>query len=284
MGILKTVISASRRTDIPAFYLPWFKEAIRAGFVETANPLYPKQIRTVDLSPQRVGWIVFWSRNYARFLKQPEFFSDYNLFFHFTILPQSKLETAAIPIKTALGQVERLSALYGPKRIIWRYDPLVFWEASGILKTNYAPAPFADLCTAMETNGIRRCYTSFAFPYRKFIQRFKTAFPEDQLVQPQRDRQKQTLQEMHNIAARHGIQLFSCSNDRLLQIPGIQKGHCIDGALLQRLKPEIKVSRAKAPTRSDCGCTKSIDIGNYANQPCPFGCIYCYANPILHNL
>ncbi len=281
---MKTIISASRRTDIPAFYLNWFKDAIRAGFVEVANPLYPKQIRTIDLSPQSVGWIVFWSRNYAHFLKAPAFFSEYQLFFHFTILPQSKLEKAAIPLKSALGQIERLSALYGPERIIWRYDPLVFWKEAGAVKTNYDQEQFAYLCSAMAANGVRRCYTSFAFPYRKFTRRFKSAFPKDQLIQPESALQKQIIEEMLALASRYKISLYSCSNDRLLQIPGIQKGHCIDSTLLQRLEPGIKISQAKAPTRSDCGCSKSIDIGNYIKQPCPFGCIYCYANPTINKL
>ncbi len=280
---MKTIISASRRTDIPAFYLPWFMDAIRAGFVETANPMYPKQIRKINLSPQSVGWIVFWSRNYAYFLKEHTFFTDYQLFFHFTILPQSKLEKAAIPLKSALGQLEQLSTLYGPERIIWRYDPLVFWKESGIPETNYNASQYAALCSTMEANGIQRCYTSFAFPYRKFIRRFHTAFPNGKLIQPESEQQNQIMTEMQKIAARHRIKLYSCSNDRLLQIPGIQKGHCIDSALLQRLEPGIKISQAKAPTRNDCGCSKSIDIGNYTKQPCPFGCIYCYANPIINN-
>lgn len=278
---MKTIISASRRTDIPAFYLKWFTEAIRNGSVEVTNPFYPAQKKLVDLKPEQVAWIVFWSRNYAHFLKQPEFFADYNLFFHFTILPQSKLEKAAIPLKTALRQIERLSLLFGPDRIIWRYDPLVFWSKSGIQETNYKPAQFTELCGAMEANGISRCYTSFAFPYRKFIRRFISAFPGDVPVQPEIGQQNQIIQEMRDIAAKHHIQIYSCCNDRLLQIPGIEKGRCIDGNLLDQLDPSQKVSLTKSPTRNDCGCTKSIDIGNYRQQPCAFGCMYCYANPVV---
>jgi len=193
------------------------------------------------------------------------------------------LEKAAIPIKTALYQMERLSALFGPERIIWRYDPLVFWEESGIPKTNYNPAQFAALCRAMAANGVRRCYTSIAFPYRKFIHRFNNAFPDDRLLPSENTRQYQTLQEMQNTAANYQITLYSCSNNRLLQIPNIQKGHCIDGKLLQQLAPGQNISTAGSPTRTDCGCTKSIDIGNYTKQPCSFGCIYCYANPTISN-
>ncbi len=276
---MKTVISASRRTDIPAFYLSWFKDAIRAGFVEVANPLYPAQIRTIDLTPHSVGWIVFWSRNYAPFLKEPDFFDAYHLFFHFTILPQSKLEPVAIPWRTALRQMEILALRFGPERIIWRYDPLVFWNENGTMHSNHSPEKFKELCRTVGSFGVERCYTSFAFPYSKFTRRFKQAFPADSLINPEFPLQQTTLSQMAETAAAYGLQLYSCSNDTLLKIPGVKKGRCIDGNLLRQLEPDTKISTARTPTRTDCGCTKSIDIGNYRAQPCAFGCIYCYANP-----
>ncbi len=277
---MKTIISASRRTDIPAFYLNWFKDAVRAGFVDVANPIYPRQIRRVDLSPETVGWIVFWSRNYARFLKDTAFFSAYHLFFHFTILPQSKLEPLALPLDKALAQMERLAALFGPERIIWRYDPLVFWLENGTLHTNHSPERFKALCQRMASFGIKRCYTSFAHPYSRFKSRFTHAFPNDTLFQPEQDFQHDTLSKMVDMAGRYGMEIYSCSNDRLLQTRGVLKGRCIDGKLLQTLEPDTRVSIAKAPSRPDCGCTQSIDIGSYQLQPCHFGCLYCYANPI----
>ncbi len=276
---MKTVISASRRSDIPAFYLNWFKDAIRAGSLVVTNPVYPKQKRIVDLSPGAVGWIVFWSRNYARFLKEPDFFSAYHLFFHFTVLPQSKLEPLALPLPAALRQMETLAARFGPDRIIWRYDPLVFWQEGLTLHTNHSKKKFKELCQTISSFGVNRCYTSIAHPYAKFIHRFKQAYPHEYLVQPKFSLQKRILSEMAAIAGAYGLELFSCSNDQLLTIKGIKKGRCIDGNLLQQLQPDTKISVANAPTRTDCGCTKSIDIGNYQAQPCTFGCLYCYANP-----
>jgi len=133
----------------------------------------------------------------------------------------------------------------------------------------------------MQMLGIQRCYFSFAHPYSKFQRRFKSAFPDNILIQPKISFQLQILSEMLDTANSNGIKLYSCCNDQLLQLPGIDKGHCIDGNLLTELDPAQKVSRAKCPTRKDCGCTKSIDIGNYRQQPCSFGCMYCYANPNL---
>lgn len=278
---MQTVISASRRTDIPAFYLDWFMNAIRYGSIEVENPFYPTQKRQINLKPDQVGWIVFWSRNYAHFLKKHDFFSAYNLFFHFTILPQSKLEQVAIPLKSTLKQMERLCALYGPERIIWRYDPLVFWQEKDLPQSNHDLEKFAGLCRDMQSFGIQCCYFSFAHPYSKFQRRFQSAFPEDILIQPEITYQLQIVSEMQETAKSNGITLYSCCNDQLLRIPSIEKGHCINGNLLNQLDPKQKVSIAKSPTRTDCGCSKSIDIGSYRLQPCSFGCMYCYANPTI---
>src|SRR5512139_3841787 len=57
------IISASRRTDIPAFYAPWFINRVRAGFCEVPNPFNRQQVSRISLSPEDVDVIVFWTRN-----------------------------------------------------------------------------------------------------------------------------------------------------------------------------------------------------------------------------
>jgi len=277
---MKTVISASRRTDIPAFYLKWFMEAVREGHVTVANPFYPQQTRLVDLRPSAVGWIVFWSRNYRTFLKHHGFFDAYQLFFHFTILPPSKLEKVPIDPNRSLEQLARLTQLYGAERIIWRYDPLVYWQENDRQLSNHDEDNFAFLCREISQMGVTRCYTSFAYPYAKFQSRFKRKFTDDALQQPATPAMLQIIKDMQTIAAENNIDLYTCCNDALLQAPGVRKGRCIDGHLLNALAPAERVSEARTPTRKDCGCSKSIDIGDYRKQPCPYGCIYCYANPL----
>ncbi len=277
---MKQVISASRRTDIPAFYLNWFIDAIQTGWVEVRNPFYPAQSRRVSLLPEDVSWIVFWSRNYAHFLRKRSYFEPYQLFFHFTILPPSILEKSPMPLNRQLQQLEQLVKWYGAERIIWRYDPLVFWQDEGGPKSNHKIEQFADLVREISAMGVQRCYTSVAQPYAKFIQRFAIKFPTKRLLKQEHPLALQAVQEMVQITKDYGMQLFACCSGFLLQIEGVQKGRCIDGHLLNRLNPKEKVSVAKAPTRAQCGCTKSVDIGDYRTQPCYFGCIYCYANPV----
>ncbi len=277
---MKTVISASRRTDIPAYYLNWFINCIRQGWVDVANPLYRKQIRRVDLTPNKVSWIIFWSRNYHSFLKSKTVFNDYQLLFHFTILSPSYMEKSSTLISKALKQADALAKYYGPDRIIWRYDPIVFWQKNGQIQHNFNQDEYTQICLELSEIGICRCYTSIAHPYLKYIQRFHQKFNDLVLPEVDTDLEKQILSRMAQIASGFGIELYACCTDRLLKIPGIKSGSCIDGKLLNLLYPAEKISVAASPTRSQCRCTASIDIGDYQAQPCPTGCIYCYANPL----
>lgn len=276
---MKSVISASRRTDIPAFYLNWFIDAIEAGKIEVTNPQYRKNSRIVKLDPDHVNWIVFWSRNYSSFLKKKDFFKDYNLFFHFTILPKTKLEKSGIALEKALNQIKQLTETYGPDRIIWRYDPIVHWIENRNIRSNHDPEKFKALCRQISSFGIQCCYFSFVHPYHKYERRFTKVFPNWQVYNLTQKQQGAILDRMVEISAKFNILLYACCNDTALENKKIKKGHCIDGSLLNSFVATEKVSVAKAPSRKDCGCTRSIDIGDYLTQPCHFGCIYCYANP-----
>ena len=62
------IVSASRRTDIPAFYMEWMLARLRAGFALVRNPMNPAQVRRVGLTPEEADCIVFWSKNPAPLL------------------------------------------------------------------------------------------------------------------------------------------------------------------------------------------------------------------------
>ncbi|NWF91131.1 MAG: DUF1848 family protein, partial [Ignavibacteriaceae bacterium] len=177
----------------------------------------------------------------------------------------------------AFKQMEKLVSLYGPEVIIWRYDPLVFFNYQGRLETNHHLATFAEYLKAINELDITRCYTSFAFLYPKVIKRAKY-LPLLEWVEIEKRVKFDILREMVELAATYGVQVYSCSNDALLQVEGIKKGHCIDGRLLNQLGSE-RVSEKSAPSRADCGCTHSIDIGDYVKTICKYHCRYCYARP-----
>ena len=85
------ILSASRRTDIPAFYMDWFMDHIKLGFFNVKNP-YNKSIKKVEVSKNLIHSIVFWSKNYDPFLKAKAgerlIQLGFNIYFNFTINSQ----------------------------------------------------------------------------------------------------------------------------------------------------------------------------------------------------
>ncbi len=273
---MKQVISASRRTDIPAFYLPWFIDRIKEKKVAVSNPFNRNQIRQVSLAAADVAWIVFWSRNYHIFIKHRAYFESYRLFFHFTINPPHKfLEPDMIRPDQAFSQLEKLVKYYGPEVIRWRYDPLVFFKHKDQIETNHDMDLFQQFIRFASGLGLRTCTISVAFLYPKVLKRAEKQ-KNLTFVTPDTDMRNKLLTEMTDVASLYGIQLNSCSNNALLEISGIRQGRCIDGTLLNRLGPD-RVSEKSLPTRMDCGCTASVDIGDYVNTTCRYHCLYCYA-------
>jgi sulfatase maturation enzyme AslB (radical SAM superfamily) len=79
---------------------------------------------------------------------------------------------------------------------------------------------------------------------------------------------------LRQIASAHGIALHACCEDAVL-MEGVEKAHCVDLELLRPIRPGLPDALKRKPTREECGCVESVDIGAY--DTCRFGCIYCYA-------
>lgn len=281
---MRRVISASKRTDIPAFYLRWFAERVAEGFVDVPNPLYRHRTTRVPLRPDDVAWIVFWSRNYGAFPRLAERFAAYRLYFQFTINPPEPwLEPHVPPTAVALRQAEWLASRYGGECIAWRYDPIASWQRDGHTQTNYAPAFFAQVCRALAAFGVRRCFTSFADHYAKVQRRLAWLDPGAAWVDPTAAEKRAWAAELAAIAAAHGMALLTCCEPASEDVPGIAPGACIDGRLLHALGGEAvstaRSSDAQLPGRAACRCTRAIDVGDYERQPCGYRCLYCYALP-----
>ena len=277
---MRPVISASRRTDIPAFYLPWLVDRVRNGHVDVASPFNRAQVKRVSLRPADVSWIVFWSRDYGPFLKAREAFHDYRVAFHFTITAGHEVMEPGVPaIVTALDQAGSLASAYGGDRVSWRYDPLAWWRDAGdVLRTNHSAAVFEQLCRELSAVGIRRCITSVATWYRKARVRMSRVEPALSPVDPSTSDIAALYSEMRDVAESYGIELAACCSSPLLEL-GAQSARCIDAVSLSGLGGE-RVSHARTPTRDGCGCTAAVDIGDYELQPCRYGCLYCYAKPL----
>ena len=270
---MKKVISASRRTDIPAFYLDRLIGFLRQGFADVPNPYSGRSAR-IDLKPENVHTIVLWSKNFSRFLRKRECFSDYNLYFLFTINDMPSLEPSVPPLDDRLGQLRDMAHIYGPDRIAWRYDPVVF-DINGAVSTVES---YRKIGLEAAQAGVRRSIFSFMDMYGKVTMR-NERFGLN-LIDPPDSVKERYASELAGTAVSLGLSLETCSEESV-SVEGIKPSACIEGKLLSKLAGEPASLAKDTGQRPACNCTVSRDIGSYRDMPCPQGCLYCYANPMV---
>ncbi|MBT7259921.1 MAG: DUF1848 family protein [Desulfobacula sp.] len=287
------ILSASRRTDIPAFYMDWFMEHIKLGFFNVKNP-FTKTIKKIDVSNDSIHSIVFWSKNYDAFIKakagEKLIQLGFNIFLNFTINSESHLLEPNLPLlKKRLEQLNRLVCLFGPEKISWRFDPICFYKTSpdSPIKNNFSDFP--DIVQKITELGIKKCVTSFFDNYKKIQTRLKWINKKKLssifFIDPSLDKKIKVIHRMETHLANAGLTLNLCCEKEVFSNLGphtrVLENSCIDGHLLKTLfggNPEIKKDYGQR-SKLGCQCTKSIDIGSYADHPCFHNCLFCYANP-----
>jgi hypothetical protein len=267
---MANVISASRRTDIPAFYSAWFVQRLKEGFAAIQQP-YSGKICRVSLRREDVSAIVFWSKNYAPLIEKLEVIerTTKNLFFHFTITAAQELEPGVPDYRDAIRDYLYLVKRYSAQHIVWRFDPLCITDK---LPFEVYRERFVR-CVELLNRHAPRCIISFVHPYKKVISNFKK-HSDHNLVDLSTGQKSEYASILADIAEQYGIHLFACCNDYLLG-DTIDKAVCIDGEFLSLLF-HSSIDTRRVSTRLECACSKSIDIGAY--DTCAHGCIYCYAN------
>lgn len=270
-----TVISASRRTDIPAFYSEWLLNRVRAGFCHWTNP-FSGQVYRVGLGPEDVTAFVLWTRNPRPLLRHlPELDArGYRYTFHFTLTGYGRpLETHNPDPQAAIAAFRTLALHAGPEFVVWRYDPIVISTRTPLA---YHRQRFAELAAQLE--GSTRCCTySFLDFYGKTRRNLAavTAQHGYHFREPTVLERQDLLEDLSAIAEQHGMTLVSCCEEDYTTIPRVYRGSCVDLDLLSRLTGQPALALKPHPTREHCGCVRSVDIGSY--DTCLFGCTYCYA-------
>ena len=124
------ILSVSRRTDIPAFYSDWFVNRLREKYVMVRNPMNYHSISQIDLSPQIVDCIVFWSKNPQPLFKYlDELDENYKFYFQYTINAYDKDVEPNLPsLDERIDNFIFLSKRYGKEKVIWRYDPILITD------------------------------------------------------------------------------------------------------------------------------------------------------------
>ncbi len=264
------ILSASRRTDIPSYWSDWFLRRLREGFVYVRNPMNPRQISRVPLSPQVVDCIVFWSKNPGPLAKRLGELEDYPFYFQYSLTGYGKDVESNLPDKkeVLIPLFQELSKRLGPHRVVWRYDPILFSQR---YPPEYHLRAFEEIARRLEGYG-ERVVISFVDLYAKTKR--GTAWLE--LWDPPGDGELlEFAGKLAALARKYGFDMESCAEKIDLGPAGVRHGHCIDKALIERIIGCRLTASKDKNQRPECGCFESIDIGIY--NTCRNGCRYCYA-------
>lgn len=270
------IISASRRTDIPAFYCTWFLNRLREGYCIVRNPSNPGQVSRVSLAPKDVDAIVFWSKNPAPLIPHLAELDrrGYRYYFLYTLNPYgSELETNVPALGARLDTFRCLSARLGPERVIWRYDPVILSNHTG---GRFHEEMFVRLAEKL-AGSTRRVIVSLVDYYRKTglkLEELERAGWTFRKVGAEDPEVRGLLAEFRRVADAHDIEIRSCAEDAALPDIGVLPGRCIDTELIHSLWGIPKAGRDPNQRRA-CGCALSKDVGAY--NTCMHGCRYCYA-------
>jgi len=266
------IVSASRRTDIPAFYSEWLLNRLRAGFVLVQNPRNPGRYSRIALGPEIVDCIVFWTKNPAPMLGKLDLIREmgYPFYFQFTLTPYGQAIEGGLPPKAEILETfKKLSAMIGPERVVWRYDPVIL---GGALDVAYHRDRFGRLAAALDGYA-NRCVFSFVDFYPGGCSRALKKMAGREAGSEDIYRVAECFSE---IAGKHRMRLSACSEPAQLSRYGISRASCIDKGMIEALVGCTIRAKKDRGQRPACGCVESIDIGAYGT--CAHGCIYCYAS------
>ncbi len=269
------IISASRRTDIPAFYSKWFINRVRKGWCDVPNPFNRAQVSKVSLAPRDVDAFVFWTRNPRPLIPRLDELDGlgFRYLFLITLIGYPRgIDPRSPGPEVSIANFHDLASRIGPERVTWRYDPILLSDITG---PEFHEENFRRIARALR-GTTNRCVISFVNVYRKARKRLEEAVPGGLAAfDPGLPRTSELLRTISAAAREEGMRVFNCAGGHDLSPFGILPSRCIDGEFIGNLF-SVPVKAVKDPSqRAECGCTVSRDIGMY--DTCLYGCSYCYA-------
>lgn len=263
------ILSVSRRTDIPNYYVKWFINRIREGFLYVKNPMNAHQISRIQITPDVIDCIVFWTKNPVGIMKYLEELNSYPYYFQFTLTGYGTDIERNIPDKknVMIPRFQELAGRIGKERVIWRYDPILF---TGRYTEEYHIRAFRQIAERL-SGYTEKCVISFVDTYRKNKSFLSKSADNDRSEAELTD----FAARLQKIAAENGMQTASCSEKINLSSCGIEHNCCIDRELIERLIGGRLKTKKDKNQRLECGCVESVEVGMY--NTCANGCVYCYA-------
>lgn len=294
------IVSASRATDIPAFYSDWFIERFKKGYLKWKNPFNGVPLY-VSFKNTRI--VTFWSKNPKPLIKHLSYLDNKNInyYFQFTLndYDNEKLEANVPPLNKRIDTFIQLSEKIGKEKVIWRFDPYILTQNLGV----------EELLRRTEKIGNQlKGYTDkfvFSFADIKSYKKVQNNLRKEKV--PFIEFNERTMNEMalglQNLNKNWNFEIGTCAEKIDLDKYGIVHNKCIDDDLMKKLfyndpklmeflgykyeKADLFDAKGKLISlksknlkdkgqREACGCIMSKDIGQY--NTCPHECVYCYAN------
>ncbi len=270
------ILSVSRRTDIPNYYADWFLNRIKDGYAYVRNPMNHHQVSRINLSPEVVDCIVFWTKNPKPLMERLDELAAYPYYFQFTLTGYGRDMEWNIPHKKKeiIPAFCALSEKIGKERVIWRYDPIIFTQR---YSPEYHLHAFEQIAGALQ-GYTQKCVISFVDQYAKNKKRLE----QINAFQPDKDEWMAFAKQLSRIAKKCGISIGTCAETIDLESCNIAHNCCIDRALIEQITGRrLKVGKDKNQ-RAACGCVESVELGAY--NTCKNACIYCYANDSIERV
>jgi DNA repair photolyase len=266
------IVSASYRTDIPAFHGRWFLTRLEAGFARVESP-YGGASYEVSLRPGDVTAFVFWTRHIQPLMPAlPEVAERAPFMVQFTLTGYPRaIEPGVIEAEAALSQVRELHRRWGARAVVWRYDPILI---SSLTPAQWHQENFARLAAALR--GVTdEVVISWADLYRKTARNLTHAATRHGFSwrDPEIEEERALLVKLAGIAHEADMTTTLCTEPTLLR-PGLSAARCIDAGRLSDIAGRPIAARERG-NRPGCLCAESRDIGAY--DTCAQGCAYCYA-------
>lgn len=278
------IISASRRTDIPAFYAEWFMNQVRNQVILRKNP-YNDQIYTTSLKPEDVDCIVFWTRNAKKMITNGylDELDDLGIpyYFQYTVTGYKKgIEKSTLHPLKAIDNINELAEKIGGNKIIWRFDPMFMSEYTDnkgnqiITDVNELIRLHEKIASSIDSN-ISENVISFLDDYQKTGNNLRKAgvMSWDLLNHP--EHLDSVLSGISSTANKYNLNVTTCAENVDLEKYGISKGKCIDDDFIRKNLGIEVLNKKDRNQRKECGCIQSVDVGVY--DTCIHGCEYCYA-------
>lgn len=260
------ILNVSGRTDVVAFYMPWFINRLKEGFVDVRNPFNPKMISRISFND--VDAIIFCTKNPLPLLENIKEISK-PILLHVTITPyKSDIEPNVISKNKIIETIKKLSNIIGKDYIVVRYDPIFINQKYTL---DYHIKAFEKLCSLLE-DYVSKILISFIDDYKNVRSNFAILN-----YRPLIEEDYESIGINFSKSARnHNLKVHTCFEDRDLTEFGFIKDECLSKSMAFKLTGKVYKEEWKAREQRKCHCVKMVDIGVY--NTCNHMCKYCYAN------